>query len=99
MIRNSLSSSSANAFMVVSAAKGLQFQYRASSGATSAAVAGALAGAPEWVRIVRAGNTITGYSSANGDARRQRDDRDGRDRLHRARRHQPRQHARRDRVD
>jgi phosphatidylserine/phosphatidylglycerophosphate/cardiolipin synthase-like enzyme len=66
MIRNSLSSSSANAFMVVSAAKGLQFQYRASSGATSAAVAGALAGAPEWVRIVRAGNTITGYSSANG---------------------------------
>ena len=68
MIRNSLSSSSANALMVVSAAKGLQFQYRAASGATSAAAAGALVGPPEWVRVVRSGSTVTGYSSSNGSS-------------------------------
>jgi phosphatidylserine/phosphatidylglycerophosphate/cardiolipin synthase-like enzyme len=68
MIRNSLSSSAANAFMLVSAAKGLNFQYRTTSGGTSANIAGALAGAPEWVRIVRAGSTVTGYTSGNGSS-------------------------------
>jgi len=68
MIRSSLSSSSANAFMLVSAAKGLSFQSRATSGAAAAAIAGALTGAPEWVRLVRSGNTITGYSSGNGSS-------------------------------
>jgi hypothetical protein len=68
MIRNSLSSSSAHAFMIVSAAKGLQFQYRATSGAASGSAPGALTAAPQWVRIVRAGSTITGYSSSNGSS-------------------------------
>jgi hypothetical protein len=68
MIRNSLSSSAANAFMLVSAAKGLSFQYRTASGGTSINIPGALVGAPEWVRIVRAGSTITGYTSSNGSS-------------------------------
>jgi len=68
MIRSSLSSSSANAMMAVSAVKGLQFQSRASSGATSVAAAGALVGPPEWVRVVRSGSTVTGYSSSNGSS-------------------------------
>jgi hypothetical protein len=66
MIRNSLSSSSAFAFMLVSAAKGTAFQYRASGGAQAASVTGTTAAAPYWVAVVRTGNTITGYQSSGG---------------------------------
>ena len=68
MIRSTLSSSSAYAFMLVSAAKGSAFQYRTSGGAAAASAAGTAVAAPYWVRVVRAGNTITGYQSANGSS-------------------------------
>jgi regulation of enolase protein 1 (concanavalin A-like superfamily) len=68
MIRNSLSASSAYAFMIVSVAKGSVFQYRASAGASAASIAGSAVAAPYWVKIVRNGNTITGYQSANGSS-------------------------------
>ena len=66
MIRNSLSASSAFAFMLVSAGKGTAFQYRTSSGATAASVAGTASAAPYWVAVVRSGNTITGYQAGDG---------------------------------
>jgi len=68
MMRNSLSPSAAQAFMLVAAssAKGVPFQRRTVDGNTSVSTAGPFATAPYWVKLVRAGNVITGYASPNG---------------------------------
>ena len=68
MIRNSLSPSAAHGFMVVaaSATKGVPFQRRPSDGAGSVSTSGSANTAPRWVRLVRAGNLITGYESDDG---------------------------------
>ena len=68
MIRNSTSPSAAQGFMVVaaSALKGVPFQRRTSDGGSSVSTAGSQSTAPRWVKLVRAGNVITGYESANG---------------------------------
>jgi regulation of enolase protein 1 (concanavalin A-like superfamily) len=52
--------------MLVSYSKGLAFQRRTANGGTSTSTAGALAGAPYWVRLDRAGDTITAYQSTDG---------------------------------
>ena len=67
MIRQSLSPSSAHASIYVTPAKGIAFQRRtASSGATaSTAVAGA---PPVYLKLARAGTTITASTSADGVA-------------------------------
>jgi phosphatidylserine/phosphatidylglycerophosphate/cardiolipin synthase-like enzyme/regulation of enolase protein 1 (concanavalin A-like superfamily) len=66
MIRSSTSASSAHAFMLVSTGKGLAFQRRRSSGATSLHTSGGSGTAPRWVRLARSGNTITAFVSTNG---------------------------------
>jgi phosphatidylserine/phosphatidylglycerophosphate/cardiolipin synthase-like enzyme/regulation of enolase protein 1 (concanavalin A-like superfamily) len=66
MIRGSTASNSAHAFMIVTTAKGLAFQRRTADGGTSTHTGGALATAPRWVRLTRAGNTITAYESSDG---------------------------------
>ena len=66
MIRGSLSASSAQAFMLVSHAKGVAFQRRTADGGTSASTAGSASTAPRWVKLVRSGSTISGYESADG---------------------------------
>ena len=65
MIRESLDAGSPHASMFVTPGKGLAFQSRATSSGTSlsAAVAGA---APRWVRLVRAGQTVTASVSTDG---------------------------------
>lgn len=66
MIRNTLDAGSAYAYMLVSAGKGVAFQYRptANSAASQAAlVAGA---APMWVKVTRTGSTLSGYTSSDG---------------------------------
>jgi hypothetical protein len=68
MIRGSLSANAPFALMLVSAAKGTAFQYRTSAGSATASAAGPAVGAPYWVRIVRAGSTVTGYTSSNRTA-------------------------------
>jgi hypothetical protein len=68
MIRETLSPGSAQAFMLVSAGKGLAFQRRRATGSISVTTAGAAAKAPYWVRLDRAGNTITAYQSPDGAA-------------------------------
>src|SRR4030095_14529964 len=68
MMRDSLSASSAQGFMLVaaSASKGTPFQRRTSDGSTSVTTNGAFVSAPYWVKLVRAGSVITAYESSNG---------------------------------
>jgi len=66
MIRATTSAGSAYAFMLVSPGKGSAFQYRTADGGSAASVAGPAVTAPYYVKVVRAGNTVTGYVSSNG---------------------------------
>lgn len=66
MIRSSLSAGAAHGFALVSAARGTAFQRRTSNGGLSANTAGPWDTAPQWVRLVRAGTTLTAYTSADG---------------------------------
>jgi hypothetical protein len=68
MIRNSLSAGAAQGFQLVaaSAAKGVPFQRRTADGNTSVTTSGSQNTAPRWVKLVRAGNLISGYESADG---------------------------------
>jgi regulation of enolase protein 1 (concanavalin A-like superfamily) len=68
MIRASESPSSAQAFMLVAASstKGVPFQRRVADGGSSTSTPGSFNTAPRWVKLVRSGNTISGYESADG---------------------------------
>lgn len=68
MIRETLSAGSKHAMMAVTPGNGLHFQYRTATGGSSTDIAGGAGTAPSWVRLVRTGNTITAYASANGSA-------------------------------
>lgn len=68
MIRETLATGSRHVFMALSAANGSALQSRGTTGGDSASIAGAWVGAPRWVRLVRSGNTFTGYLSADGAA-------------------------------
>jgi regulation of enolase protein 1 (concanavalin A-like superfamily) len=65
-MRETLTAGSKHATMFVSAGKGLAFQRRTSTNGTSSSTAGALTGAPYWVRVTRSGSTFTAYQSADG---------------------------------
>ena len=66
MIRETLSPSSAHAFMLASAGRGFAFQRRTSGGGASTSTSGGAGTAPAWVRLARAGRTITASWSADG---------------------------------
>jgi hypothetical protein len=66
MIRETLGASSPHAMMVLTPGNGAAFQYRAAAGGLSTHVDGGAAAAPLWVRVVRGGNTLSGYRSADG---------------------------------
>lgn len=66
MIRADLSAGSANAYALISGANGIAFQSRVQLGGVTSATAGNLVAAPQWVRLKRAGNVVTAYSSADG---------------------------------
>jgi regulation of enolase protein 1 (concanavalin A-like superfamily) len=66
MIRNGVSPSAAQALMFVSPGKGVAFQRRLSDGASSVSTSGTFTTAPRWVKLTRAGNTITAFESADG---------------------------------
>jgi regulation of enolase protein 1 (concanavalin A-like superfamily) len=68
MIRNSLDPGSAQAFMLVSWAKGVAFQRRTADGGTSVSTPGTLSTAPRWVKLTRSGATISAFESADGVA-------------------------------
>lgn len=66
MIRNTLGSGSAQAFVLVSATKGIAFQRRDAEGATSVNTAGSASTAPHWLKLTRSGDTFTAYESTDG---------------------------------
>ncbi len=66
MIRETLTSSSKHAMMVVARSNGTAFQRRTSTGGSSTHTAGSSVTAPYWVKLARVGNTLTGYESSNG---------------------------------
>ncbi len=66
MIRATLTANSAHAFMLASFSKGLAFQRRTATGGVSTNTAGAVAAAPYWVRLDRAGDVFTASQSVDG---------------------------------
>jgi regulation of enolase protein 1 (concanavalin A-like superfamily) len=66
MIRNDLTPGSAHGLMLVSSGKGLAFQRRVTANGSSTHTGGPLLGAPQWVKIVRAGDVITASWSSDG---------------------------------
>jgi regulation of enolase protein 1 (concanavalin A-like superfamily) len=66
MIRNTLDANSIHAMMVMSAANGLAFQRRTSTGGSSSHTAGTNTTAPYRVRLTRSGSRITAYESEAG---------------------------------
>ena len=68
MIRETLTGPSKHAMMVVTPGNGTAFQRRTSTGGSSTHTAGSAVTAPYWVKLIRNGNTLTGYESANGSA-------------------------------
>jgi glucose/arabinose dehydrogenase len=65
MIRQSLTNNSPHAMMLIEPSRVAAFMWRPTAG-TATSSAGATAAAPQWVRLVRSGNTFTGYRSADG---------------------------------
>ncbi len=68
MIRASTAPGAAHASMFVSRGKGLAFQRRTRGSGTSTHTAGGTGTAPRWVRLTRAGSTISVATSLNGSA-------------------------------
>jgi glycosidase len=66
MIRESLNANSSHASMLLTPSNGFNFQYRNGTGAGSTAAGSASGTIPNYVRISRTGNTLTGFSSTNG---------------------------------
>jgi hypothetical protein len=68
MIRQSLDAGSPEAFAMVTPANGVDFLWRSAQNATATS-SGSIsvdAGAPYWVKLVRAGSTITAYAAPDG---------------------------------
>ena len=68
MIRESLAADSPQATVDLTPANGVEFIRRTASAANSASTIVAGATAPHWVRLVRRGDTLTAFSSADGSA-------------------------------
>ena len=66
MIRASLDAGAANAFVAVTPGNGVTWQYRSSAGGGTSYNSTSGPSAPYWVKLVRSGNTFTGYRSPDG---------------------------------
>jgi hypothetical protein len=66
MIRASTGANAEYAFAFVTPGNGADFQYRTSTGGSAGWTGQLSAKAPEWVKLVRAGNTFTGFASTDG---------------------------------
>jgi regulation of enolase protein 1 (concanavalin A-like superfamily) len=65
MIRENLNQDSVNIFEAISSQNGSLFSYRGVTGGASSSSSGSGA-APYWAKLVRIGNTFTGYGSSDG---------------------------------
>lgn len=66
MVRESLNANSKHAMISVTPSNGVALQYRSSTGGSSSHIAGPAVAAPQWVKMTRVGNVLTGFSSADG---------------------------------
>ena len=66
MVRASLDASAANAFVAVTLSNGVTWQYRSSASGGTSWNNTSGPSAPYWVKLVRIGNTFTGYCSSDG---------------------------------
>lgn len=66
MIREGTGAGAKHAFCFVTPGNGVGFIRRTATGAMSTYTGGSLSAAPRWLRLVRAGSTITASESANG---------------------------------
>jgi regulation of enolase protein 1 (concanavalin A-like superfamily) len=66
MMRETLDAGSKHAMMLVSSGKGLAFQRRRSTNGSSVSTSGGAGTAPAWVKLVRIGQSITAFRSADG---------------------------------
>ena len=66
MIREDLTGGAPNAMAQVTAGNGMTFQRRVTRNGSSTSNQGFAGVAPQWVRLVRSGNTFSGYYSATG---------------------------------
>ncbi len=66
MIRESLAANATNALMAITPASGTTFQRRLVTGDYAVSTSGSRVTAPYWVKLVRSGNTFSGYISTNG---------------------------------
>ncbi len=66
MFRETLAAGSRHAMMAQTAQNGLAFQRRVATGGPSLHTGGPLVAAPYWLKLVRAGSTLTGYASPDG---------------------------------
>jgi regulation of enolase protein 1 (concanavalin A-like superfamily)/fibronectin type 3 domain-containing protein len=67
MIRESLNANAINAFIAVTPGNGVTWQVRSATGGSTVNTAAGGLSAPYWVKLVRSGNTFTGYRSADGN--------------------------------
>jgi len=66
MIRESANANAANSFIAVTPGNGVTWQYRSSTGGGTSWNQTTGLNAPYWVKLVRSGNTFTGYCSPDG---------------------------------
>ena len=66
MIRETLTAGSRHAFMCLTPGNGLAFQQRTAINGLSTHTSGGASAASAWVRLIRNGNSITGFRSTNG---------------------------------
>ena len=66
MVRASLAPGAAHTLMAVTPGNGVAYHRRITTGGATTHIPGPLSPAPYWVRLVRAGNVVTGYASADG---------------------------------
>lgn len=64
--RNDLTAGSAHATMTITSEGEAQFRRRATAGGATASASAPTTFAPQWLKLVRSGNTFTAYLSANG---------------------------------
>ena len=66
MMRTSLDDDSKNAFVCVTPGNGVAFQYRQTTGGSSSNTKSDGLLAPQWLRLTRVGDVLTGYFSSDG---------------------------------
>jgi regulation of enolase protein 1 (concanavalin A-like superfamily) len=68
MLRASLAADSPHVILDLRPTGDIEFMTRSTSGGTTSWLSGAFLPAPSWLKLVRAGSVVTGYSSPDGQA-------------------------------